>query len=301
MLTSNNKLEIFDFFKIDESLKKNQKLEFINGNFEIITVDSNKRSIFLSSADEGWDAPMNDGVLYATNIKKENFFSFIKKITIKKRKPTNKRKKYINLITFFSDITNNINTLVDLSDSIIHYENLIKQAIELNQTALKETLEGKLQTIGYEILLFNNGIKKFITEEQLVNFYLKTDKDKNLKLTWIKNYLRLIPNDVFNLKKSADKIGVFDNYVVLHYDPDNIATDMTEKEKEIAKDPILFGVFKNSNRLYFIADWKDDYCDLTLEDIINTLGEKVYDINNKSIISYIDNKPLKPKKLKSSK
>jgi hypothetical protein len=47
-------------------------------------------------------------------------------------------------------------------------------------------------------------------------------------------------------------------------------------------------VIKNSKKLYFIADWKDEYCDLTLDQMFKILKEKVLKINNESVKSYID-------------
>lgn len=35
------------------------------------------------------------------------------------------------------------------------------------------------------------------------------------------------------------------------------------------KDPILFGVIAGSNKLYFIGDWIDEYCDLRFDDVVN--------------------------------
>lgn len=34
------------------------------------------------------------------------------------------------------------------------------------------------------------------------------------------------------------------------------------------KDPILFGVIAGSNKLYFIGDWIDEYCDLRFDDVV---------------------------------
>lgn len=60
---------------------------------------------------------------------------------------------------------------------------------------------------------------------------------------------------------------------------------MAQKAK---KDPILFGVIRNSDKLYYIADWVDEYCDLTLEKMFETLQDKVLEINNTSVKSFID-------------
>lgn len=54
------------------------------------------------------------------------------------------------------------------------------------------------------------------------------------------------------------------------------------------KDPILFGVMEHSRKLYYIGDWKDEYCDLTLEDMFTSLGEKVLEINNDNLKTYIN-------------
>ena len=94
---------------------------------------------------------------------------------------------------------------------------------------------------------------------------------------------------MYEIKKDVDERKIFDNYVVLHYDPKENGEKLTKKEKEKKKDPILFGVIKNSKKLYFVADWKDEYCDLTLDEMFKILKEKVLKINNTSVKSYIDN------------
>ena len=71
-----------------------------------------------------------------------------------------------------------------------------------------------------------------------------------------------------------DKLWVFDNYVILHFDKTGDATEMTVKEKEKAKDPILFGVTKYSRKLFYVADWTDEYCDLTLEKFLKQLKQE---------------------------
>jgi hypothetical protein len=51
-----------------------------------------------------------------------------------------------------------------------------------------------------------------------------------------------------------------------------------EKEKR-DKDPILFGSFQSKDsyividRFYYLGDWEDDYCDLTLEKMVGQMSE----------------------------
>ena len=79
-----------------------------------------------------------------------------------------------------------------------------------------------------------------------------------------------------------------------------VFTDYTlEETKKVAKerrdkDPIVFGAFKNDgsdttkpyveDRLFFIADWVEELCDLTLEEIIKDVRHK----ENKEITYLIE-------------
>ena len=158
----------------------------------------------------------------------------------------------------------------------------------MGQQALVQKFKDLIDTIRGEAHLIAMGLKKYVTERQVVEFYEQVGEDKNLKLTWIKNFNRIIPEDVYLVKKDLDERKIFDNYVVLHYDPQNNGEKLTKEEVEKKKDPILFGVIKNSRKLYYVADWKDEYCDLTLDEMFKILGEKVLKINNKSVKTFID-------------
>ena len=65
--------------------------------------------------------------------------------------------------------------------------------------------------------------------------------------------------------------------------------DLVRQKKKLKRRevPILFGVIKNSNKLYYLSDWKDEYCDLTLEEMFKVLKGKVLEINNKSVKTFI--------------
>jgi hypothetical protein len=125
---------------------------------------------------------------------------------------------------------------------------------------------------SFENVLFALGRKKYLTEEQMLEFGRKCEK--GLCLDWICDFVRPIPETVLEEKRKCDDSLLFDNYLVLHYDPDNKATTEKARAAEVQKrkDPILFGVVKNSRNLYFVADWKDELCDLTIKDIVDKLG-----------------------------
>ena len=129
----------------------------------------------------------------------------------------------------------------------------------------------------FENALYASGRWKLITEAQLLRF--AKGCANGLCLDWIAHFTRPIPEAVVAEKVKCDALGLFDNYVVLHYDPMNSAAEMsrTEKAAEAEKrhDPILFGILRGSRKLYFVGDWKDDQCDLTLQQIVDKLGESL--------------------------
>lgn len=153
---------------------------------------------------------------------------------------------------------------------------MIEQAHLVGQTALEEELRAKWKVYCFEALLVANQMTRVISEERLIEFV--SGCQKGLRLDWIKNFIRIIPSDLAQKKIDIDKLCVFDNYVILHYDPENKNNQWTkeeiQKELERRKDPILFGVIDGSNKLYYIGDWKDEYCDLTWDAIAEKIEEK---------------------------
>lgn len=164
------------------------------------------------------------------------------------------------------------------------YVNRLKEIVECmgycdvtGQVGLKEKLFAELITNKYESVLFANGMYKAVSADKIVE--LAQGSKKALSLDYIQNYGRVIPTDVIKKKIEADKLHVFDNYVILHYDPDGKSYVATERERkkevEKKKDPILFGVIMGSDKLYYIADWIDEYCDLTFDKLTEILGKEI--------------------------
>lgn len=160
---------------------------------------------------------------------------------------------------------------------IKEYVALLKQCDVMGQTSMKEKLFQNIIINKYESILYAHGYTKLITEEKLVEFVKKSEK--GLSLTYIDNYTKIIPLDITQKVIEANKLEVFDNYCILHYDPDKKSYQQTQedikKENQKRRDPILFGMIKNSNKLYYIGDWVDDYCDLTFDKIIDTMGKEL--------------------------
>lgn len=232
--------------------------------------------------------------------KKQSFFSkLIKKLT------TKKEKYEFDAVDFFTNVKlTSKASAQSYVDRISKYLIAIHNANNVGQTALVETLLKSMIANKYESLLYSEGYYYVVTEQQVVEFAKKTEK--GLSLTYIKNYARPLPQDVVNTINKMNELCVFDNYVILHYDPKGEAYKETEKEVAKRKDPILFGVIAGSDKLYYITDWVDETCDLTLEKFVDTLGITKENLLIEEEINIggtktSNNKQVVPKKKKSKK
>jgi hypothetical protein len=163
-------------------------------------------------------------------------------------------------------------------------EKMIKATEENGQTALVENLRVKQRVIAYEQALLVLGHAKCISEEALVDLARKSEKA--FRLDWIKNFMRHIPEDVLVKKRALDKALIFDNYVVLHYDPDGKGNKLTQAEIAAKRDPILFGLIKGSRKLYLVGDWVDSLCSLTFEELVKEMGR--VEIKDETILKDTD-------------
>lgn len=212
--------------------------------------------------------------------------------------PAAPEEKYeLDILEFFSHVKGVANKENVYTDRLSNYVKLIGLSEASGQTALKEKLLADLIINKYESILYANDIYKVVTEEQMVEFVKKTEK--GLSLTYIANYINFIPIEVIDKKCEVDKLEIFDNYCILHYDPDkkSFADTIAEKEEKERKkrDPILFGLIAGSNKLYFIADWIDEINndDLTFETIVDKLGES--ELNKSSLKNIISENELSAK------
>ena len=301
MINRDNKLNIFENFEVDRNLPKYTKSEEVELTGSLtLGGTANGNTIFISNgSSDAWgtvSVPINawggeSAVLNNMSLtgKQETWWS---KLTSGWKKKKEEKKKTMTILNFFTSLATSLNDIKVLQDTAIHYEQAISNAAKAGQTALVDRLKSRLKSAKSELQLVNAGLTRFFMEEQVVDFYRKTSSDKNLKLTWIKHFVKPIPSKILEVKEKLDQQFVFDNYVILHYDPNNDATSLTEEEKkqeEIRKkDPIIFGVIEGSRRLYYVGDWIDEYCDLTLDVVVEVLKEKVNEVNNEKVKTYLD-------------
>ncbi len=155
-------------------------------------------------------------------------------------------------------------------------EKAFYQAVDNGQEALGEKILKELARETRESILYAKGIRHFVEREAIWKVKHKI-KGGHISDTKFEDYTRVIPKDV--LKKKKEYENIFDGFVIYHYYDSEVEKKLEKKQKmssdEVAKmrDPILFGYIKETDRLYFIADWEDEYCDLTFDEIIDVVGE----------------------------
>ena len=290
----NGKILILEDVVIDPYLPKHKKVSDPAQTFN---------NVSLASFSQGFDVEMSNRVTIDgsnSSFRPEHNLEYLKymysqqpslKLKLKiwaykkffsrnKKNQTQQDLTLINLQFFFDALKNNTSELqkTAIDEILAEYTTVLDNAKQNNQTALIQKLLDYVKTLQYESILSLSKFNKYLTEEEVAKFYnMASSHEKyrtKLCLTYIKNFVKIIPADITKLKKEADELRVFDNYVILHYDYSGTAVEDTKEEKEKKKDPILFGVIKDSKNLYYIGDWVDDYCDLTLDVIIKKLGKK---------------------------
>jgi hypothetical protein len=301
MITADNKLAVFEDFFIDENLKKKRESgqtprvgptnnKFLNGEVggddgDEISFINHTASGRLSFRGSGRDERVLYGeyldyLLTANPTWKNKIRHKFAKLFTYRDKPMKNVIKYETIDNFFQNIKKAVADLNVEEKDLAFYVDAVNEAQENGQQALFEILKDMRGSLTRELALTNYAKRnkqsiKYVSEEDVVKFFKAVQYNgRFIKLTWMRNYTRTIPKKVKNLKNKFDEEGIFDNYVILHFDKAGDASQMTKKQKEKAKDPILFGMIRGSRKLYFIGDWVDEYCDLTLEKFLETISQE---------------------------
>lgn len=311
MITNNDKLLVFENFFVDRDLPKFKRQEeqlrssvtfagsdmvpttgtwrdasvpMVNGGFDTVEIRTEDRQVveYLAYLRKSYPTLVNKFKYFVVSR-----FVFTKHGKGRKAQPV-VQIDYEDVEQFFHNMHMMMKELGIKDKDIAYYETLISDAKVLGQVALTEKLMAQRNVLMAEISLIQNHKVQYITEAEVVAYYKKAKHSKNLHMTWVKNYARIIPREAVELKKMCDEKGWFDNYVVLHFDRKGDSAEMTNEEKRKAKDPILFGMIENSDKLYFVADWTDEYCDLTLDKMLKVIGKDALELNADSLKKRIE-------------
>jgi hypothetical protein len=184
----------------------------------------------------------------------------------------------VDVLEFFKSVKNSKKELVLVEQRLESFVDALEYLKKTGQKAMMENVFSEVEIHRAETQLFAAGFTKCITEDNAIEFAKKAPRE--VKLDWIQNFVRSIPEKITNEKVKLDEKHIFDNYVIMHYDPDDKGSEMTKAEKEKKKDPILFGVMLGSTKLYYIGDWIDEYCDLTFDKLVEVMGKKAISAND---------------------
>ncbi len=128
-----------------------------------------------------------------------------------------------------------------------------------------------IKCIEKEREIVKMGINTFIYRDDIEE-YIDTVAKDTVKIIELENYEREIPDEIVEvIAATKDK---FDQLYVVFTDYTGKVERQIEKERR-DKDPILFGTFQNQSnrtvidRFYYLGDWEDEYCDLTLDKMVN--------------------------------
>lgn len=255
-------LKIFNYFYKELTLPKYRKDTSTSIHPDTLwMMDSMSRSASTESG-SSWGSNDNNNDLYIKSLKRKFKRSWSKKIKdwfSGKPDPVE---------TTFNKIKNAKGELSeDLEDMLHVVEKLATRAAKNNQLALVDELKKRMSVIIGEMCLSKNGYLEYVSEEKMIEFFLKSDK--GVRIDFIRNYTSIIPFPVAEKKDKLDELKVFDNYCIAHYDPNTAVFRVSQEDRNAQKrrDPILFGMIEGSRRLYYVGDWVTDDDTLTLEEL----------------------------------
>lgn len=119
------------------------------------------------------------------------------------------------------------------------------------------------------------GVDTFIYRDDIEEYIDHIAKDV-VKIIDLENYEREIPDEIVHVIEAVG--SKFDKLYVLFTDYTGKVERRVEREQR-STDPILFGTFQDEknravvDRFYYLGDWEDEYCDLTLDKLVGEVKE----------------------------
>lgn len=177
----------------------------------------------------------------------------------------------------FDDLKSRINAISapELQALSVNAHALLDKYCRTGQEKAARKLLFVMQSLDKEKALIDMGINRFIYKDD-IDFYIDncTNETNPVKIIELRNYVRDVPEEAAEIVEKTQSI--FDEFFVVYTDYASNDDRRVEAENR-RKDPILFGTFlseKNRvciDRFYFLADWVDEFCDLTLDKMLEAL------------------------------
>ena len=154
------------------------------------------------------------------------------------------------------------------------YANCLELLSKYRITGQKKAIQKlmfHLDCIEKEREIVKLGINTFVYRDD-IEYYINNVADDIVKIIDLESYEREIPDEIVEvIERVKDK---FDQLYIVFTDYTG-DTEREVQEERRQKDPILFGTFLDErnrsiiDRFYYLGDWVDEYCDLTLDKLVN--------------------------------
>lgn len=209
-------------------------------------------------------------------------------------------KDFFNM--FKKDKTETLN-LESINRQIKEITGQITVAEELEQDILQEKLKFIKRILLKEREILESGVVdgRYIYLSDLRK-YITSVEGKQTSTIELNNFDRVIPLENAKKIKEVKDAKIFDKILIVYNPPmvdglkENSASETAiMKDKVARRDPIAFGYFRHeyflkgntvfandtqrdikvtdfSDKLYYITDWEDEFCDLSLSKVISAIA-----------------------------
>lgn len=193
----------------------------------------------------------------------------------------------LNPSEYFSDLKDKVQNITD-EELVEFYQgclSLVEKYKITGQKRVIQKLRFLVDCVEKEREAVKLGINSFVYREDIEEYIDHVSKDV-VKIIELENYPREIPDEIVEtIAKTKD---IFDQFYVVFTDYTGEVERQVQKERR-DKDPILFGSFQKStsmengfnrqeiimsDRFYFLGDWVDEYCDLTMDKFLKEAGKE---------------------------
>lgn len=147
---------------------------------------------------------------------------------------------------------------------------MVNSTLATGQKVLFENLGIKLVELTKESEIIACGFDRYLSKKYIDKMWMvKEFKDNNIKQCTLKEFPRVIPAKQRKDMELALKKNLFDEIKIIYLD--YTREELKTNERKIRdKDPIAFGIINEiPDRYYYICDWVDEYCDLTLNKLVD--------------------------------
>lgn len=186
-------------------------------------------------------------------------------------------KEMLTPTEYFKRLKEKVNTIKDeeLNESFNNCSVLLEKYERTGQIDGMKKLIFLAETILKERKLVQIGLDTFVYKED-IECYIEEVDSNVIKVIELSRYERDIPDEIVEIVEKTKPL--FDElYVVFTDYTGEIERKVNEERRD--KDPILFGAFIDReskvcvDRFYFLGDWVDEYCDLTIDKMVTGMKQ----------------------------